>query len=148
MTLSRCRAAGSQYGETPLHYAALFGYVEVATLLLDCGADKESNNKVSLHASASMLPLSRSRGAGSQDGSTPLHRAALNGKLEVAALLLDRGADKDAKSKVCLSRLCRRDTTEPLSRAGLAGWLHAAARRCSLGQARGRRAAAGPRRGH
>ena len=35
-----------------------------------------------------------------QDGSTPLHLAANNGRLECAQLLLDRGGDKDAKNNV------------------------------------------------
>ena len=36
-----------------------------------------------------------------QNGETPLHKAALYGRLECARLLLDRGADKEAKDKVC-----------------------------------------------
>ena len=32
-----------------------------------------------------------------QGGATPLHLAVLGGKLECARLLLDRGADKEAK---------------------------------------------------
>ena len=35
-----------------------------------------------------------------QDGRTPLHYAALNGHKDVAALLLERGADKEAKNNV------------------------------------------------
>ena len=35
-----------------------------------------------------------------QDGNTPLHRAALNGHKEVAALLLDKGANLEALDKV------------------------------------------------
>ena len=35
-----------------------------------------------------------------QDGATPLHRAAYNGKSDAAALLLDRGAAIEAKDKV------------------------------------------------
>ena len=35
-----------------------------------------------------------------QDGQTPLHYAALNGRKDVAALLLEWGADKEAKNNV------------------------------------------------
>ena len=35
-----------------------------------------------------------------QDGDTPLHTAAFSGHLECVRLLLERGADKDAKTKV------------------------------------------------
>ena len=41
--------------------------------------------------------------AGSQSLNTPLHYAARNGKLEVVTLLLDRGAEKEAKDEVRLS---------------------------------------------
>jgi ankyrin repeat protein len=36
-----------------------------------------------------------------QDGNTPLHYAAYDGRLQCAALLLERGADKTALNKVC-----------------------------------------------
>ena len=35
-----------------------------------------------------------------KDGYTPLHLAAMEGHLESVRLLLDRGADKEAKTKV------------------------------------------------
>ena len=35
-----------------------------------------------------------------QDGSSPLHKAAYYGQTPVASLLLDRGADVDAKNNV------------------------------------------------
>jgi ankyrin repeat protein len=38
-----------------------------------------------------------------QDGFTPLHKAVWHGQLECARLLLERGADKEAKGKVCAS---------------------------------------------
>ena len=37
---------------------------------------------------------------GAQYGNTPLHLAARYGHLEVAQLLLERGADKEAKANV------------------------------------------------
>jgi hypothetical protein len=52
-----------------------------------------------------VTPLSGSRTAGSQECYTPLLWAARLGKLEVVALLLDRGADKEAKNNLRPSRL-------------------------------------------
>lgn len=64
------------FGATALHYAALWGHVEVAALLLERGADA--------HAFAA-------------DGKTPLHIAATCGNEEVAALLIAHGADVHAR---------------------------------------------------
>ena len=41
-----------------------------------------------------------------QDGHTPLILAAENGHTEIAALLLEKGADKDAKNEVGHRRRC------------------------------------------
>jgi ankyrin repeat protein len=41
-----------------------------------------------------MLPMA------AQDGDTPLHFAALNGSMNVASLLLQRGADVEFEDKV------------------------------------------------
>ncbi|GAP83599.2 putative NACHT and Ankyrin domain protein [Rosellinia necatrix] len=65
-------------GQTPLLWAVLNGYSEVAQLLLDKGADTESKDK---------------------DGQTPLFWAARNGHKEVAQLLFDKGADIESKDK-------------------------------------------------
>ncbi|MGL9779768.1 MAG: ankyrin repeat domain-containing protein, partial [Wolbachia sp.] len=66
-------------GETPLHFAALYGKEEVAALLLN----KEANVN-----------------AKDQIGRTPLHFAALYGKEEVAALLLNKEANVNAKDQI------------------------------------------------
>ncbi len=71
--------AMDKYGNTPLHDAALYGHVDVATLLLDRGANVENKTKYS--------------------GFTALHNAAWRGHLDVATLLLDRGADVESKTK-------------------------------------------------
>ncbi|XP_038052477.1 oxysterol-binding protein-related protein 1-like [Patiria miniata] len=59
-------------GWSPLHLAAYFGHVEVATLLLSYNADFDIVNT---------------------NGDTPLHRAAFTGRLELVAALIQYGAD-------------------------------------------------------
>ena len=66
-----------KYGDTPLHDAAEYGNTEVATLLLDRGADVNARDNYD---------------------NTPLHNAVLYGNTEVATLLLDRGADVAARN--------------------------------------------------
>ena len=65
---------------TPLILAATYGHLEIATLLLDAGAD------VNRRETRSPRDLMR----------TPLTAAARNGHLEIAELLLDNGARVDA----------------------------------------------------
>ena len=60
-------------GVTPLHWAALKGYKEIAEVLLANSAPMEAKD---------------------EDGATPLHWAALNGHKAVADFLLAKGADK------------------------------------------------------
>jgi len=65
------------YGETPLHAAALWGHKSVAAYLLMHRADVNAKNNY---------------------GVTPLHEAAGNGHVEVAKLLLVNKADVNAGS--------------------------------------------------
>ena len=41
-----CARALSQYGKAPLHLAAKYNHAEVATVLLQAGADLRAKNKV------------------------------------------------------------------------------------------------------
>lgn len=61
---------------TPLHMAARRGNVDVAGALLDCAANIEARDSL---------------------GDTPLRRAVSCNQVEVAKLLLSRGADKNSK---------------------------------------------------
>ena len=64
-------------GETPLHYAATFGFKEVAQILINKGANIESKNI---------------------DGMTPLHLSAQSRNINVAELLITKGANVNAKN--------------------------------------------------
>ena len=70
-------ALDSQFGITPLGWAALNGKTEAAKLLLEKGADVNARNR---------------------DGATPLHSAAFLGRIETVKLLLDSGADTTLRS--------------------------------------------------
>ena len=61
-----------------LTFAALFGHMELVSMLIDAGADVNKTNY--------------------QDGSAPLHAAAFLGRADVVQFLLDNGADPNAMS--------------------------------------------------
>ena len=65
-------ALGSQFGITPLGWAALNGQTEAAKLLIEKGADVNGQNR---------------------DRATPLHSAAFLGRVETVKFLLEKGAD-------------------------------------------------------
>jgi ankyrin repeat protein len=97
-------------GFRPLHSACFAGKVEVANLLLDRGADvkvRDNFQQTPLHRAcyvsgqdAALVRRLIDQGADvnaqGYNGLTPLHFAALHGDLEIAALLLDRGADPNS----------------------------------------------------
>jgi hypothetical protein len=68
---------GAQF--RPLHYAAEAGFVEIAKLLLDLGANVNAQN---------------------QQGQTPLYLAASEGHVALVRLLLERGANKSLRDRV------------------------------------------------
>ena len=91
---------------SPLHLAAIYGYIEVAAILLDNRADvnyrKAGHGDTALHIAAAnkkvdMVSFLLSRGAKvdvlNSDGKTPLMHAAANGDLEAARLLMEAGAN-------------------------------------------------------
>uniref|UniRef100_A0A8C0FTZ8 Ankyrin 2 n=1 Tax=Bubo bubo TaxID=30461 RepID=A0A8C0FTZ8_BUBBB len=73
----------TESGFTPLHIAAHYGNVNVATLLLNRGAAVDFT---------------------ARNGITPLHVASKRGNTNMVKLLLDRGGQIDAKTRVSLSR--------------------------------------------
>ncbi|NXX79576.1 ANK2 protein, partial [Urocolius indicus] len=111
-----CRGARVS-GFTPLHIAAHYGNVNVATLLLNRGAavDFTARNGITpLHVASkrgntNMVKLLLDRGgqidAKTRDGLTPLHCAARSGHDQVVELLLERGAPLLARTKNGLSPL-------------------------------------------
>ncbi|XP_026123919.1 ankyrin-2b isoform X36 [Carassius auratus] len=104
-------------GFTPLHIAAHYGNVNVATLLLNRGAavDFTARNGITpLHVASkrgntNMVHLLLDRGsqidAKTRDGLTPLHCAARSGHDTAVELLLERGAPMLARTKNGLSPL-------------------------------------------
>jgi len=110
-------AAGTRIGHyTPLHLASRGGYVAVATSLLETGADARATTTNSgstpLHLAASsagggaeLIALLAEHGADVNarevsSGQTPLMFAAEEGGAEIAAELLERGADPTVTTKV------------------------------------------------
>ncbi|XP_050971004.1 ankyrin-2b isoform X7 [Labeo rohita] len=107
----------TESGFTPLHIAAHYGNVNVATLLLNRGAavDFTARNGITpLHVASkrgntNMVHLLLDRGAQidakTRDGLTPLHCAARSGHDTAVELLLERGAPMLARTKNGLSPL-------------------------------------------
>ena len=107
----------SHDGWPALHLAAFFGHPETAKALLDAGADvltvsRNSEANLAINAAAAGPRVERRPeivrllidggspvdGRGSPAGHTPLHEAAYNGDLPLVRLLLDRGADRAART--------------------------------------------------
>jgi len=94
-------------GYTALHFAAAFGQLEIARLLLGRGADpnlaaQNEARATPLHVAVAarhrdvaslLMALGGSPNAVQHDGWTPLHSAALAGDESIIDLLLLRGAD-------------------------------------------------------
>jgi serine/threonine-protein phosphatase 6 regulatory ankyrin repeat subunit B len=97
-------------GSTALHYAATYGYMEIADLLLSKSADvnaKTKKGETPLHYAASggyrdvvELLLSNKANVDARDGigCTPLYYAATNGRIEEVKMLLAAKADVNART--------------------------------------------------
>ena len=105
-------AKGAVMGGTPLHEAAITGSKEIVELLIANGADmnaKDLKRMTVLHKTTDkeILELLIDNGADVNGAdvdtkdisvSTPLHRAAFEGRKEVAELFIAKGADVNAIS--------------------------------------------------
>jgi ankyrin repeat protein len=99
------------YNWTPLHWAAGYGRVEIARMLIDAGADvnvQDEWGKTSLHWAASrgkveiaqmLIDAGADLNLQTNGGWTPLHMAAWHRRLEIVRMLIDAGARKDIPNK-------------------------------------------------
>lgn len=114
-----------EFGEAPLHIAAVEGYRDIASLLIEKGAEVnigDARGLTPLHAAAwrgyqDSVVLLIASGADinardNKDAVTPLHTAAMAGRRETVSLLLERGADVNARNTMALT---------PLHAAAMAG---------------------------
>ncbi len=93
-------------GVTHLHYAATYGYVEIAEYLIDNGADVDAQDKdgvTPLHYAAAksakesvklLIKRKANINAQDKDGHTPLYFSVANDNKELAKLLIKYGADR------------------------------------------------------
>ena len=103
-------AATSADGFSALHFAAFFGKLDAARLLVERGADVDVGGRgwmtgTPLHSAASanhtdvvriLLDAGADPNAPQSGGWTPLHSAAQNGNVELVELLLAHGANPSA----------------------------------------------------
>ena len=66
-------------GQTPLHFAAIYGHKAITSYLLENGASVKAKDIL---------------------GSTPLHEAVRYGHIEIVQLLLDKGADANSQDSL------------------------------------------------
>jgi ankyrin repeat protein len=104
-------------GETPLHVAAVMGYKEASTQLIERGADVNAQDErglTPLHAAAwmgheEMVALLIAKGAEinakGDGGVAALHTAALAGRQNTVSILIANGAEIDVKNEYGMTPL-------------------------------------------
>ncbi|MBD0866580.1 MAG: ankyrin repeat domain-containing protein, partial [Rhodobacteraceae bacterium] len=104
--------ARTEYGRTPLHFAARWGTLETVITLLNAGAEIEARTEyygwTPLHVAArwgtpemvvALLNAGADPNVRDNDDETPLHRAVKEGTAETVMALLDAGAEIEALDK-------------------------------------------------
>jgi len=96
---------------TPLHLASQSGMMDMAKLLISCGAEinaKEINQNTPLHFAVKNGNMELARfflqkdsdiNARNKDGFAPMHFAAMYNNKEILRLLIEKGAEIDIKDK-------------------------------------------------
>lgn len=110
-------------GNTPLLYASRYGNEDIARILIDAGANVNQRNlegRIPLHDaswngySRQLVNLLLDKGsnvnAKDMNGWTPLHMASGKDNDDIVRILLKRGADRDAQTKIGKSELQHGDT--------------------------------------
>jgi len=95
----------SKSGFTPLHIAAHYGNNNVASMLVLKGADVNFTAKVCYYLSAFLVHKLKVIFFQKQHNITPLHVAAKWGKLNMVDLLIQLGANIEAKTRDGLTPL-------------------------------------------
>ena len=104
-------------GQTPLHYAAEKGCLEICTLIMANIEDKnpaDNNGWTPLHKAAMnghleichcIMKQVNDKNPKNNVGETPLHRAAMNGHLEICDCIMQQVKDKNPKNNLGITPL-------------------------------------------
>lgn len=107
-------ATDGDSGRSLLHWAAATGRTDLLTILLHHGADANTRHRQTAlhsavlgghpHAVRILLANGADKEAVSEHGWTPLHIAAITGCSEIAGLLVEYGANMEARSSTLLGK--------------------------------------------